>query len=72
MSARLYRVFQEKEKNPWSVKEFVNCFEILSLGNLEQKLYLVFKMLDFDEDGCVTREDCRSLLQQLPAAHSCE
>lgn len=47
--------------------QFVEGFEVLALGNLEKKMKLVFKMLDFDDDGFVSRDDCRILLSHIPS-----
>lgn len=41
---------------------FAICFRALGIGTEDQRLAVIFKMLDFDEDSLINREDLRVLL----------
>jgi Ca2+-binding EF-hand superfamily protein len=49
-----------------SLQEFVQGFSRLYLGDFEQSIEAVFKILDFDKDSYIDKEDVQILLSYLP------
>lgn len=43
---------------------------LLNYGSLEEKITIVFKMIDFNQDGFITRDDCRAILAHIPIVQS--
>lgn len=41
-------------------------FARLTLGTIDEKFALVFKMLDFSNSGAIRRQDCQLVLQHIP------
>lgn len=39
---------------------------LLNFGNLEEKMGMVFKLIDFNHDGFIMREDCKAILSHIP------
>ena len=50
-----------------SKEAFVQGFITLALGTLGEKLTIVFKMLDFKNQGTLERDDCELLLKHIPS-----
>ena len=66
LSDRLFIAFAGKKTNIIGEKAFVKGFKVLTLGTIEEKFTLIFKMLDYKNNGAITREDCQFLLQYIP------
>ena len=43
---------------------------LLNYGSLEEKMTIVFKMIDFNQDGFITWDDSRSILAHIPILQS--
>ena len=48
------------------VAEFKWLFEILLFGDARQQIALIFLMLDSNQDGKITKEECHSLISLVP------
>ena len=49
-----------------SQKDFCDGLALLNYGSLEEKITIVFKMLDFAGHGAIMRPDCRAILAHIP------
>ena len=52
-----------------SLEEFIEALKIICLGSLEDKIFFVFRMYDFDNDGYIVPEDVKLLLSHIPMAN---
>lgn len=55
-----------------SLKDFCDGLTLLNSGSLEEKMTIVFKMIDFNQDGFITKDDCRAILAHIPIVQSTE
>jgi Ca2+-binding EF-hand superfamily protein len=66
----VYSLFDPKNKGFVSKESFlVTCQRLLSL-EAEQKIKLVFDLIDFNSDGVIERDDIWTLLCHLPLQKS--
>lgn len=63
---KLFNSFDLDKNNHLSLNEFLTGMKNLYLGNFEETALQVFKILDFDLDGFVLKEDTKILLTYLP------
>ena len=52
-----------------SCKDFVDGGCKLFSSDFDENLSFIFRLLDFDNDGWVTKEDIRIVLSHVPLAH---
>ena len=63
---KLFNSFDTDQDGYLTLKEFLGGMKNLYLGNFEETIAQIFKVLDFDNDGYVTKGDVKLLLSYLP------
>jgi hypothetical protein len=63
---RFRRLFDPEDKGCITKSSYIQVMKEACLGDLKCKLNIVFQMLDFDNDGYVSKDDVSSLLLHIP------
>ncbi len=66
IAEKLFSALDKDEDNFLNSHEFIEGLQDLYMGDFESTLELIFKILDFDKDGKITKEDTKVLLSYLP------
>jgi Ca2+-binding EF-hand superfamily protein len=66
ISEKLFSSLDKDSKGYINEKEFTQGFTKLYLGNFLETAEMIFKIMDFDKDGLITRGDVKVLLSYLP------
>jgi calcium/calmodulin-dependent protein kinase I len=66
ISEKLFSSLDKGSKGYINEKEFTQGFTKLYLGNFIETAEMIFKIMDFDKDGLITRGDVKVLLSYLP------
>ena len=66
ISEKLFSALDKDEDGFLNSHEFIEGLQDLYMGDFESTLELIFKILDFDKDGKITKEDTKVLLSYLP------
>jgi len=70
ISEKFFSALDKDSKGYINEKEFIQGFTKLYLGNFLETAEIIFKILDFDKDGLITRGDVKVLLSYLPLKES--
>ena len=57
IAEKLFSALDKDEDNFLNSHEFIEGLQDLYMGDFESTLELIFKILDFDKDGKITKED---------------
>ena len=60
-----FSAFDSESKELISFTDFVFCYSITSLGNLEQKIKLAFKIYDIDKNNVIDKREMLKVLETL-------
>ena len=66
IAEKLFSALDKDEDTFLNSHEFIEGLQDLYMGDFETTLELIFKILDFDKDGKITKEDTKVLLSYLP------
>ena len=61
IAEKLFSALDKDEDNFLNSHEFIEGLQDLYMGDFESTLELIFKILDFDKDGKITKEDTKVL-----------
>ena len=67
---RLFVVFDANSDGYLSSEEFIRNLYIFFTNEINNKLKLVFRLYDFDNDGFISKEDVRLILSYVPITSS--
>ena len=65
VSDKLYYTFTSHQEKQINYQEFSSGIYDLLFGDLDDKMSIIFDLLDFDGDGNITFEDCSLILSHL-------
>ena len=65
LSDRLFSVFNTSKTGYVDVREFITGMKTLFCGGFDKSSKFVFDFYDFDKDGCITREEIRTVLSHV-------
>ena len=66
IAEKLFSAFDKDEDGFLNSHEFIEGLQDLYMGDFDSTLEIIFKILDFDKDGKITKEDTKVLLSYLP------
>ena len=66
LSEKLFSAFDKDNDGLLSMEEFVKGIQDLYTGDFDKTVSIIFRMLDFDKDGFIQKEDVKLLLSYLP------
>jgi hypothetical protein len=66
IAEKLFMSFTKTSNQGLCEEEFVENFYKLYMGSFEETTNVIFKLLDFDKDGVIKKEDVKIVLSYLP------
>ena len=66
ISEKLFQALDRNQDNFLNSNEFIEGLQNLYMGDFESTLEIIFRMLDFDKDGLINKEDIKVILSYLP------
>ena len=66
IAEKLFMSFTKTSNQGLCEEEFVENFYKLYMGSFEETTNVIFKLLDFDKDGIIKKEDVKIILSYLP------
>ena len=66
IAEKVFKSFSKLSSQGLCEEEFVDNLFKLYMGSFEETIEIIFKILDFDKDGIIKKEDVKLLLSYLP------
>ena len=66
LADKLFNAFDEDNDGYLNVKEFIDNLILLYMGNFQETISIIFKILDFDKDLVINKGDTKLILSYLP------
>ena len=63
---KLFYALDRNKDNFLNSTEFIEGLQNLYMGDFDSTLEIIFRMLDFDNDGYINKEDIKVILSYLP------
>jgi hypothetical protein len=70
LGERLFAVFDTNKNNYLDKEEFLNGMLMFYCSDFDDKIKMIFKIYDFDNDGLVSQTDIITLISCMPVTHS--
>ena len=67
---RFKKLLDPREEGYIQESAFIHAMTTLSIGGIQEKLKFVFQIIDFDNDGSISKEDIKTILLHIPVAES--
>lgn len=70
LGERLFAVLDTNQNNYLDKDEFLNGMLTFYCSDFDEKIKIIFKIYDFDNDGLVTQTDIITIISCMPVTHS--